>query len=75
MGADVVDLGCRFAEIEAIVVLVLFVTRYKIEVKPEVKYMHETFEERRERILKTTDGLTLTCVLIICYVPLMALIR
>jgi hypothetical protein len=51
---------CRFAEIEAMVVLSLFVTRYKIEIKEEPQFAGETFEQRKARVLRTQDGLTLT---------------
>ncbi|KAG6918711.1 hypothetical protein DXG01_012196 [Tephrocybe rancida] len=35
-------------------------TRYKIEVKEEPQFAHETFEQRKERILLSRPGLTLT---------------
>lgn len=38
----------------------MLVSRYKIEVKEEPEFAGETFEERKERILKAKGGLTLT---------------
>lgn len=42
----------RFAELEALAVLTLMVLTYKVEVTEEPQYAAETFEERKERILK-----------------------
>lgn len=50
----------RFAEVEGISVLTLFSLRYKIEVKEESQYAHETFEERKSRVLAADSFLTLT---------------
>lgn len=55
-------LGRRFAEVEAVAVLVMFISRYTVAVKEELRYAHETFEQRRERVLKSYAGITLTCV-------------
>ena len=49
-----------FSETEAIAILAMLVSRYKIEVKEEPQFAHETLEERKERILKATRGVTLT---------------
>lgn len=51
----------RFSETEATVILAMLVSRYKIEVKEEAQFSGETFEQRKERILKARPGLTLTC--------------
>ncbi|EKM58126.1 uncharacterized protein PHACADRAFT_252187 [Phanerochaete carnosa HHB-10118-sp] len=53
-------LGRRFAEIEIIAVLVLFVLRFTIHVKDEPKYRSETEQQRRDRVLKSVSVLTLT---------------
>ena len=50
----------RFAEVEAIAVLTMLVTRYKVEVKEEPQFASETFEERKARILASHTGLTNT---------------
>lgn len=39
----------------------MLVSSYKIEVREETKFSGETFEQRKERILKARPGLTLTC--------------
>ena len=52
----------RYSEIEAIVILAMFVKQYKIEVQDEPEFAHETFEQRKERVLRVTTGLTLTSV-------------
>ena len=54
------DLFRRFAEVEALAVLTLIVSTYKIEVTEEPQHATQTFEQRKERILKgTTTGLSL----------------
>ena len=58
----------RFAEVEALAVLTLMVLHYKIEVTEEPQYAAESFEQRKERILKgsvrsltlVADGVSLT---------------
>ncbi|KAI0811261.1 cytochrome P450 [Irpex lacteus] len=55
-------LGRRFFETEGIAILTLLVSRYKIEVKEEPQFAHETFDERKERVLRAKPGLTLTPV-------------
>ena len=49
------QLHSRFFETEAILV-----SRYKIEVKEEPQFSGESFESRKERILASKGGLTLT---------------
>jgi hypothetical protein len=50
----------RFAEVEALAVLTLMVLTYKIEVTEEPQHAAETFEQRKERILKVNvTGLSL----------------
>ncbi|CAL1699490.1 unnamed protein product [Somion occarium] len=55
-------LGRRFAELESLVFLSMLVMQYKFIVKPEPQFANETFEQRKERILKFTQGITLTPV-------------
>ena len=52
----------RFAETEAIAVLAMLVSHYKIAIREEPQFAGETFEERKSRILSTRLGLTLTYV-------------
>ncbi|KAI0703434.1 cytochrome P450 [Cytidiella melzeri] len=53
-------IGRRFSEVEAVAVLTLFSLRYSIELKEEPQFANETFEERKERLLKFDALLTLT---------------
>ncbi|KAH8075864.1 cytochrome P450 [Cristinia sonorae] len=53
-------IGRRFAELESVVVMAMLVKKYKITVKDEPQFAHETFEEKKARVLKTKNGLTLT---------------
>jgi len=55
-------LGRRFAELEFIVAIVMLVRRYRIIVKDEPQFAGETFEQRKERVLRAKNGLTLTPV-------------
>ncbi|TDL22861.1 cytochrome P450 [Rickenella mellea] len=55
-------LGRKFFETEGIAILTNIVQKYKIEVKEEPQFANETFDERRARIFKCTNGLTLTPV-------------
>ena len=52
----------RFFETEAIVILTMLVSRYKIEVKEEPQFSGETFEETKARITASKSGITMTCV-------------
>jgi cytochrome P450 len=53
-------IGRKFFETEGIAVLTTLVSRYKISVKEEPQFSHETFEERKARIMACRLGLTLT---------------
>ncbi|KAF5351015.1 hypothetical protein D9756_008377 [Leucocoprinus leucothites] len=55
-------LGRKFAETEAVAFLTMLVLRYKITVKEEPCFANETFEKRKERLLKVVSILTLTPV-------------
>ena len=52
----------RFSETVAVAALTMLVSRYKITVKEEPQFTGETFEERKTRVLKCWNGLTLTWV-------------
>ncbi|KAK0202482.1 cytochrome P450 [Desarmillaria ectypa] len=52
-------MGRKFFETEGVAVLTMLITRYKITVR---ELPGETFEERKEIILKTRNGITLTPV-------------
>ena len=52
----------RFSETEGIAILSMLVSRYEIHVKEEPQFAHETFEERKTRLLAARPGVTLTCV-------------
>lgn len=47
---------------EAVAALTMLISRYKITVKEEPQFAHETFEQKKERILRTIPLLTLTYV-------------
>jgi len=53
-------LGKRFAEMEIVAVLCMIIPRYKIEVRDEPQFVGESFEVRKERVLRTRQGLTTT---------------
>ncbi|EAU86414.2 614/534 cytochrome P450 [Coprinopsis cinerea okayama7 len=53
-------IGRRFFEIEAIAVMVMLLSRYKITIKEEEEFRGETWEEKKARILACTMGGTLT---------------
>lgn len=48
-----------FAETEAVVVLTLMVSHYKLSIKEEPQFAGETFEQRKERVLKWKSGITI----------------
>jgi len=52
----------RFFETEGITVLTTMISQYKISVKEEPQFSHETFEERKARIMACSLGLSLTYV-------------
>jgi hypothetical protein len=60
IGTDAIKRFCRFSEIEALTAIALIVLRYRIEVLEEPQFTDETFEQRKERVLKAHTGLTLT---------------
>ena len=50
----------RFAETEAVAVLSILVSQFKITVKEEPQFATETFEQRKTRVLTARVGLTTT---------------
>jgi len=52
-------LGRKFNETEGVAAIVSLISRYKIELQDEPQFKHETFEERKARILTTKVTLTL----------------
>lgn len=50
----------RFFETEGIAILTMMVSKFKIEIKDEPQFRGESFEAKRERVLKTKLGLTVT---------------
>ncbi|KAF5343987.1 hypothetical protein D9758_012923 [Tetrapyrgos nigripes] len=55
-------IGRRFAEIESIAIITMLVIKYRVRIKPENRYKGETFEQRKERVLHSRSGITLTPV-------------
>ncbi|KAJ2916798.1 hypothetical protein MD484_g3665, partial [Candolleomyces efflorescens] len=53
-------IGRKFSESEGVAALAMLVSKYKITVKEEPQFAHETFEQRRERILDCRPGITVT---------------
>lgn len=53
-------LGRGFAETEAIAVITLLISRYKVEVAEEPQFRGESFEEMKKRLLKSKGGVSLT---------------
>jgi hypothetical protein len=49
----------RFFETESIALLTMLVAKYKITVKEEPQFAGETFEQRKGRVLKSREVLTL----------------
>ena len=50
----------RFFETEGVAILTMLVAKYKITVKEEPQFAGETFEQKKERILKANVAITLT---------------
>ena len=51
-------LECRFAETESVAMLTILSMRYKIHVKEEPEFADETFEQKKARVLASTQGIT-----------------
>ncbi len=50
----------RFAETQAMALLCYFLLRYKVTVTEEPQFAGEMFEQKKERVLRATVGITLT---------------
>ncbi len=50
----------RFAEVEAIAVITLFSLRCKVTLKDELQFSHESFKQRKARLLNHKTSPTLT---------------
>ncbi|KAJ4475590.1 cytochrome P450 [Lentinula aciculospora] len=53
-------IGRKFFETEAVTVISMLISRFKVEIKEEPQYCNETFEKRKARVLDSRVGLTLT---------------
>lgn len=53
-------LGRRFSETESVAVLTMIILRYTISIKQDPRYAHESFEERKTRILQSKNGVSTT---------------
>ena len=51
-----------FFETEGIAILTMLVSRYRVELKDEPEFAHETFEQKKARLTECKQGLTMTCV-------------
>ncbi|KAI0819406.1 cytochrome P450 [Trametes gibbosa] len=51
-------IGRGFAETEAVAVLIMVLSRYKVEVRDEARFAGETFEQRKTRLLKSQHSIT-----------------
>ncbi|KAI0631064.1 cytochrome P450 [Trametes polyzona] len=51
-------IGRGFAETEAVAVLTMIISRYKVEVREEPQFAGETFEQRKARLFKSQHSLT-----------------
>ncbi|KAH8806764.1 cytochrome P450 [Flagelloscypha sp. PMI_526] len=52
--------GRKFSETETVAILSVIIERYSIHVKEEPQFAHETFEQKKKRVLSSHLGLTLT---------------
>jgi len=53
-------LGKKFFETEVTIIMALLILRYNITVTEEPQFAHESSEERKERVLDSMTGITLT---------------
>jgi len=54
--------GRKFSETEGTAVLTLLISRYRVEIKDEPQFAHETWEQRKERVLRAESRVTLAPV-------------
>jgi len=57
----------RFSETESVAVLVAILSRYQITVTEDEQFAEESMQERKERVLATASGITLTFVSLFLY--------
>jgi len=55
-------IGARFNETEVVAAITSLIRHYQIEIQDEPQFKHETFEERKSRILEPQLTITLACV-------------
>ena len=55
----------RFAEVEATVIMTRLVMQYKISITEEPQFAHESLEQRKERVMRSYQGISLTYVLVL----------
>ncbi|KAJ3552928.1 hypothetical protein NM688_g3893 [Phlebia brevispora] len=55
-------LGRRFFETEGIAILTMLISRYRVELKDEPEFAHETLAEKKARLMACKQGLTTTWV-------------
>lgn len=58
-GTMLINISNRFAEIEILAVLTLFVMQYEITVTEEPKFASETLAQRRARLLDAQRGIVM----------------
>ena len=49
------------------VFLTMLIMRYRVEIKPEPQFALETFEQKQERILRSTFHITMACVISVIF--------
>ena len=52
----------RFAEVEATAILTRLVMHYKVSITEEPQFAHETFKQRKERVMRSHQGMSMTYV-------------
>jgi hypothetical protein len=56
VNAHLTRLRIRFAEIESVTTLALLVMHYAIAVTDDRRFAHETWEQRRDRVMRARQG-------------------
>ncbi|KAI0034595.1 cytochrome P450 [Vararia minispora EC-137] len=49
-------IGRRFSETEAVALLTMLLAHYRVSVTEDTRFIHETFEQRKARVLKARTG-------------------
>ncbi|TFK19317.1 614/534 cytochrome P450 [Coprinopsis marcescibilis] len=55
-------IGRRFSETEGVAALTMIISKYRVSIKEEARFARETFEEKKNRVLKTVQEISLTPV-------------